>query len=197
METFAECNWWSATVKGLQSSSLQKGLAPWSMGPRHSALQDWLLGVSFWSIWGHPADGATDWHYHFVLSSFAQPPHWKSIWLLSCRSQVDKTHPAAGKLLAIICSRAVFCIDFSAWLFLIWIISATCFTTWPHKERCQDRSGAGLGGPAALLGAEGGQQEVCCLHTIVLDWSTFTSPRQVLKMSDLQHYLFYSTGLVQ
>lgn len=30
-----------------------------------------------------------------------------------------------------------------------------------------------------------------------LSWSTFTSPNQVLKMSDLQRYLFYSTGLVQ
>lgn len=82
---------------------------------------------------------------------------------------MDKTHPAAGKLFAIICSKATFCVDFSAWLFLIWVIPATSSTTWLHKERCQARPGAGLGRPVALLGTEGGQQEVYCLQTMELD----------------------------
>lgn len=95
MKAVTKSNWWSASIKDLQRSSLQKGLIPWSMlckGPQHSTLQDWLLGVSFWSLWGHP--GATDCHYHFILSSFAQLLHWKSIWLLSCRSQCRQNPPS-------------------------------------------------------------------------------------------------------
>lgn len=168
--------------------------------PQHSTLQDWLLGVSFWSLWGHPAAGGHWWSLpcRFVLlcSATALKIHLAAFLQKSRGQNPPSSWQVVGHYLQ---QSNILCRFFCLVIFNLDHFTNLFYNLAAQREvPGQPWSRAGRAGcpPGSRGRAAGGLLPSDHGTWLELSWSTFTSPNHVLKMSDLQHHPFCSTGLV-